>query len=56
LYGLISGSHLGRDPEKVQENDRRRQQRAAERLAIVVANQEAIGGAAWHVRVERSSP
>jgi hypothetical protein len=56
LYGLISGSHLGRDPEKVQENDRRRQQRAAERLAIFSANREAIEGAAWHVRVERSSP
>jgi len=56
LYGLISGSHLGRDPEKIRENDRRRQQRAAERLAIVVANREAMGGAAWHVRVERSSP
>lgn len=56
LYGLISGSHLERSPEKVQENERRRQQRAEERRAVLIANRETIQGAPWHVRIERSSP
>jgi hypothetical protein len=56
LYGLISGSHIERSSEKIQENDRRRQQRVAARRAILIANREAIEGAPWHVRIERSSP